>query len=179
MDEIVRAARAFAEQVHADHRRKDAGRAPYVTHLEEVAAFTARHGGSPQAIAAAWLHDTIEDCDDVEEALITERFGPVISAIVMELTDDTSLPTANRKQAQIDRGPGKSPEACLIKLGDKWSNCRSVGATPPTDWDAARRHAYLDWSQKVVHALATRPPSAEAEFTAAIAEARAQINASA
>ena len=175
MDEIVRAARAFAGRVHADHRREDAGRAPYVTHLEEVAGFTARHGGSAQAVAAAWLHDAVEDCAEVTEATIRDAFGARIAAIVMELTDDTALPRAARKQAQIDRGPGKSPEACLVKLGDKWSNCRAVGATPPVTWDRQRRLAYLDWSARVVAALAHRPAPALAEFEATLAEARARI----
>jgi (p)ppGpp synthase/HD superfamily hydrolase len=176
MDEIVRAARAFAERVHADHQRENAARAPYITHLDEVADFTARHGGSPQTIAAAWLHDTVEDCEDVSEALIAEQFGPAVATLVMELTDDTSLRRAARKRAQIDRGPGQSPEACLIKLGDKWSNCRAVGATPPVDWGRDRRLAYLDWSERVAAALAHRPAAALAEFEAAVAAARADID---
>lgn len=176
MDEIVRAARAFAERVHADHRRKDVARAPYITHLAEVADFITRHGGTRQAVAAAWLHDTVEDCEDVTEAVITDSFGPAIAAIVMELTDDTRLPRAERKAAQITRSARKSPEACLVKLGDKWSNCREVGAKPPTDWDAARRHAYLDWSKQVVAALPHRPVPALAEFNAVLVAARRQID---
>lgn len=171
----VRAARAFAEDRHSGQRRKDAAESPYAIHLEEVAALTARFGGTPAHVAAAWLHDTVEDCPPTTVAEIEALFGGEIAGIVAELTDDKTLPKAERKRMQIVNAPHKSPGAALIKICDKISNCRAVGETPPTGWNAARRQAYLDWSAEVVTALPPGHEDARAHFADILATSRALI----
>ena len=57
---IDKAARLAAER-HAGQFRKGPAGSPYITHCGEVAALVAEHGGTEAAIAAAWLHDTVED----------------------------------------------------------------------------------------------------------------------
>lgn len=148
----INAAKAYAEQCHAGQTRKSAAAEPYFTHLEEVADLVAGFGGSEQALMAAWLHDTVEDCG-VSVADITRLFGAQVAGFVAELTDDKSLPKPERKRLQQVNAPGKSPEAALVKLCDKLSNVRAVGMNPPVHWPQDRRVAYVDWTESVVGAL--------------------------
>jgi guanosine-3',5'-bis(diphosphate) 3'-pyrophosphohydrolase len=70
-----------------------------------------------EVIAAAILHDIVEDTQ-TSPAEFAARFGPKISAIVAEVTDDKSLPKAERKRLQIEHAAEASPEAQLVKLAD-------------------------------------------------------------
>ncbi|RUS60467.1 bifunctional (p)ppGpp synthetase/guanosine-3',5'-bis(diphosphate) 3'-pyrophosphohydrolase [Pseudorhodobacter sp. E13] len=172
----IEQAKAFATRAHAGQTRKGAGAEPYVIHLEEVADLVARHGGSEAAIIAAWLHDTVEDCDTTA-ADIETHFGPKIAAIVAQLTDDKSLEKAERKRMQIVNAAGKLPEAALVKICDKLSNIRAVGETPPLHWPQARQLAYLDWAETVVAALPAGADPARAAFARQLAASRAQARA--
>lgn len=174
---LIDTARDFATAAHAGQIRKDAARSPYVVHLHEVAGLVARFGGTEAAIAAAWLHDTVEDCGVLPEELVA-RFGAEVAGLVAELTDDKALPKAERKRRQIANAPSKSRDAALVKICDKLSNVRSVGATPPVDWPPERRAAYLDWAAAVVAALPAGAAEARAAFEAVLAEARARLPAS-
>lgn len=173
---LIDHARGFAEAAHLFQTRKGAGQAPYVVHLEEVAALVARFGGDETAVAAAWLHDTVEDCR-ITFAEIEARFGPEVAGIVRELTDDKSLEKAERKRLQVVHAPGKSPAAALVKICDKLSNIRAVGETPPLHWDAARQAQYLDWAETVVALLPAVPDAARAAFAGQIALSRAAVTA--
>jgi (p)ppGpp synthase/HD superfamily hydrolase len=182
MTDTIAEARAFATWAHARHTRKGAAREPYLIHLEEVAAFTARHGGDAASIAAAWLHDTVEDCNgppdaplDVTPALLAQWFGADIAALVAELTDDKALPKPDRKRLQLANAPTKSPRAALIKLGDKTSNVRAIGTSPPVHWDGPRARAYLDWAESVCAALPPGHRAARAELAEALAATRASL----
>lgn len=175
MPDLTARAEAFARAVHHGQRRKGAAAEPYALHLEEVAGFVARHGGDSATVAAAWLHDTVEDCPGVTPATVATLFGPEVAGLVAELTDDKSLPKAERKRAQLAHAPARSPKAALVKLGDKWSNIGALGASPPVDWDAARRLAYVDWAQAVVAALPPVSATALAEFAAVCATTRARL----
>jgi guanosine-3',5'-bis(diphosphate) 3'-pyrophosphohydrolase len=81
-------------------------------------------------LTAAILHDTIEDTDTTYEEL-RARFGRTVADVVREVTDDNSLPKAQRKQAQIDNAPRASKRAALVKLADKIVNLRDMDANPP------------------------------------------------
>lgn len=164
---MIRSAETFARAAHAGQFRKGAARLPYDTHLAEVADFVTRHGGDPAAIAAAWLHDTVEDTA-VTDAELEAKFGAEVTALVRELTDDKTLPKAERKRLQVLNAPKKSLRAALIKLGDKTSNIRSLSLNPP-DWPEARKAAYVAWAAEVVAALPPLPEAALAEFRAALA----------
>ncbi|MCB2130541.1 MAG: bifunctional (p)ppGpp synthetase/guanosine-3',5'-bis(diphosphate) 3'-pyrophosphohydrolase [Rhodobacteraceae bacterium] len=175
MCEIVKRAEHFARIAHSGQTRKGPRREPYVTHLEEVAEFVRRHGGDDVAIAAAWLHDTLEDCRAVTPLAIAEVFGPAIAGVVGELTDDKTLPKKRRKVLQVLNAPLKSRAAALVKLGDKASNVRAVGASRPVDWSHARCHDYVDWAEKVADGLPWPLPGARAELAARIAATRAEL----
>lgn len=174
MTDLTARAREFARAAHDGQTRKGAAQEPYFVHLEEVAAFAEAHGGSAVAIAAAWLHDTVEDCG-VTPAEITALFGAAVAGVVAELTDDKSLPKPERKRLQLAHAPLRSPEAALVKIGDKVSNVRAIGVSPPVHWDAARCHAYVDWAEQVVTALPESLASARAAFAEAAAATRATI----
>ena len=61
-----------------------------------------------ELVAAGWLHDTIEDTETTREEL-AQKFGERVAALVVEVTDDMSLPKAQRRQKQIEDAPHKSP----------------------------------------------------------------------
>jgi len=142
----------FAARKHKDQRRKDEEASPYINHPVSVALLLAERGKvtDPEILAAAILHDTLEDTDTTPEEL-EAAFGMRIRKLVEEVTDDKRLPKADRKQLQIDHACQLSGDAVLIKLGDKISNVLDVTHSPPTDWDLQRRREYLDWAEAVVN----------------------------
>ncbi|MCV2864607.1 HD domain-containing protein [Albidovulum sediminicola] len=169
--DIIDQAKAFAARAHQGQVRKGAAREPYIVHLEEVAALAIRFGADETVIAAAWLHDTIEDCAVTAHELRV-IFGDEVTALVEELTDDKGLSAPERKRRQVLNAPRKSPGAALLKVCDKMSNVRAVAETPPLDWPLSRRAAYLDWAETVVAALPGVPHHARAAFGEALERAR-------
>lgn len=174
------AALAFAADRHRAQRRKGADGGPYVNHLIAVADLLARVGGvtDPVTLAAAVLHDTVEDTATTA-ADLASFFGPDVAGVVAEVTDDKSLPKAERKRLQVEHGPHLSERARLVKLADKVSNVGDVGAAPPLGWDHARRVAYFDWAEAVVAGLRGVNPALDAAFDEALAGGRARLAAEA
>ena len=121
-------------------------------------------GGSESAIVAAWLHDTVEDCPPTSFAEIKQEFGSEVASIVREMTDDKSLPKAERKKLQIVYAAKKSEAACLIKLADKSSNVAAIGSSPPADWSVERKLEYVAWARTVVGPLPHKPEIALQAF---------------
>ena len=148
---ILKAAQ-FAALKHKSQSRKGSDKLPYIIHPISVALIIAEVGGvdEPEILAAALLHDTIEDTDTTPEEL-TSVFGKRVCRLVKEVSDDKSLEKAERKKLQIEHAARLSPEAVIIKLGDKISNVMDVTNSPPTGWSLERRKEYLDWSEKVIN----------------------------
>jgi guanosine-3',5'-bis(diphosphate) 3'-pyrophosphohydrolase len=147
-------AASFAAKNHTGQKRKGSDGEPYINHPIEVANLLANIGkiDDGDMIVAALLHDTVEDCG-VRFEEIEERFGTVVANYVRELTDDKSLPKAERKRLQIQHAPQLSHEAKQIKLADKISNIRDVTENPPDGWDVQRRREYVEWGEDVVAGL--------------------------
>lgn len=105
----------FAARKHKDQRRKNIEETPYINHPIEVAEILVRVGGvyDTNTIAAAILHDTLEDTEATEEEL-RRLFGAGIAGIVVEVSDDKSLPARQRKQLQVERALSSSEPARLI-----------------------------------------------------------------
>lgn len=179
MQLLLHAAR-FAAEKHADQRRKNCAATPYINHPLEVAEALCRVGGvaDEQVLAAALLHDTIEDTDATYEELARE-FGVAIADLVAECTDDKSLAKAVRKERQVTSAPHKSTGAKQIKLADKLCNLRSILADPPAGWELARQRAYFLWAERVVAGLRGANPPLEAQLDAVFAEGRARFGADA
>lgn len=142
---------AFAANKHKNQRRKDAEASPYINHPIALANVLANEGGiaNKDVLCAAILHDTIEDTETTEDELRKE-FGDKITSIVLEVTDDKTLPKDVRKQNQIDHAPNSSIEAKMVKLADKICNVRDIISMPPVNWTVERKRAYFKWSSDVV-----------------------------
>ena len=164
MNDLISRAERFARVCHEGQSRKGKAKEPYTIHLEEVASLTERWGGGENAITAAWLHDTVEDCPPISSADLASLFGDEIAGIVAELTDDKSLPKAERKRKQVENAPHKSNDASLVKLADKTSNVGAIGKSPPADWSLERRLAYISWADEVVERLPFAPKEGLDEF---------------
>ena len=172
---IVRAAR-FAAEKHADQRRKGSRRKPYFNHLAEVADLLAEATAGEDAalIAAGFLHDTIEDTATSADEL-RDLFGADILALVLEVTDDKSLPKLERKRLQIEMTPKKSRRAKLLKMADATSNVRTLEIAPPTDWDTDRMLDYIVWAEQVIVSCRGLNTFLETTFDNAVAAARAAV----
>jgi (p)ppGpp synthase/HD superfamily hydrolase len=161
---VLKAAR-FASLKHVSQRRKGAAAEPYLNHLIEVAELVSLAITEPDTnlVAAALLHDTIEDTKTSKEELVQE-FGPDIASLVAEVTDDKSLPNAVRKRLQIEHAPRLTVRAQAIKIADKISNLRGILSTPPEDWDLRRKREYFDWARRVVEGCAAPNAFLKEEF---------------
>lgn len=166
----------FAAERHRDQRRKGSDAQPYINHPLDVARMLADIGGikDPEILAAALLHDTIEDTETTADEL-RELFGDAITEMVLEVTDDMGLPKAVRKQKQIDRAPHLSPGAKAIKLADKISNITEVIDRPPAEWSDERRREYVEWAEHVVAGLRGVNEPLEKHFDETILRARATL----
>jgi len=122
----------FAAFKHRNCRRKDVDASPYINHPISLADILCNeaHITDVDVICSALLHDTVEDTDATTEEIEAE-FGPLISEIVVDVTDDTTLERHERKQAQIEHAAHISDQAKLVKLADKISNLRDVSSNPP------------------------------------------------
>lgn len=170
---LLMSALRFAADKHRNQRRKDRGASPYINHPIEVASVLATAGGITDAVtlAAAILHDTIEDTETTAGEL-AERFGGEVCALVLELTDDKRLPKAERKRLQIEHAAAASHRAKLIKMADKICNVRDVTHQPPAGWSDHRRREYLDWTEQVVQGCRGASATLERLYDKALAEGR-------
>ena len=119
----------FAVRAHADTERKGKG-FPYIVHPLEAMAIVATMTNDQELLAAAVLHDTIEDTDTTMEQLCAE-FGPRVAKLVETETDqhfsaDKALTWHQRKQESLNRLASASRDAMIVALGDKLSNMRGI-----------------------------------------------------
>jgi guanosine-3',5'-bis(diphosphate) 3'-pyrophosphohydrolase len=166
----------FAAHKHRDQRRKGIDAVPYINHPIEVAELLLQVGkiDDPQILAAAILHDTLEDTETSPTEL-EQAFGVQIRAYVEEVSDDCSLPKATRKALQIEHATQLSAGAKAIKLADKIANVQDITATPPANWPLQRRLEYVDWAAQVVTAVGPINPDLEQHFYATLADAKAKL----
>ncbi len=164
---------SFAAKKHSTQKRKGADEQPYINHVLEVANLLTNVGKITDydVLIAAVLHDTIEDTPTTESE-ITERFGAEVCGMVLEVTDDKSLPKARRKELQIEHAPHLSAGAKFIKLADKISNIRDVSENPPADWSVERRIEYINWGERVIDGLRGANANLETHFDDLIAVAK-------
>ena len=162
---LLFSALAFAADKHRNQRRKDADASPYINHPIALARVLTGEGGVTDAVvlAAAVLHDTIEDTQTTAEEL-REHFGEEITAVVQEVTDNKALDKAERKRLQVEHAAHLSSRAKLVKLADKICNIRDVATSPPADWPLRRRQEYFDWAKQVVEGLRGIHPALERVF---------------
>lgn len=173
---------AFAAHAHRLQKRKDAEGTPYINHpveLVRILAVEARVQDTDVLCAAA-LHDYLEDCcggegqPTLEEGrrMLEHRFGASVRLLVEAVTDDKSLPKAERKRLQVEHAAHIPEGARLIKLADKIANLRDIATSPPADWPLYRRRDYFDWAGQVVDRLRGTHAALEAVFDQAFAARR-------
>src|ERR1700691_5631372 len=114
MRDILLISRAwhFAAQRHSTQRRKGKAHEPYVNHLAEVAELvaTATEGQDANLVAAAVLHDTVEDTATLP-AELAAVFNADVASLVAEVTDNKKLSKAERKRLQVEHAAAKSTRA--------------------------------------------------------------------
>ncbi|CUH27557.1 GTP pyrophosphokinase [Jannaschia seosinensis] len=170
---ILQAAR-FAARAHHGQLRKGKADIPYIDHVLDVAARLAEvHPDDETLILGGVLHDVVED-SDTTRADIAAAFGEEVAALVMEVTDDESLPEAARRRAQEAHVRHASDRAKRLKMADKASNLTAVARTPP-DWTPERMSEYVDWACRVIDPIRGLDAYLEDRFDKAVAEARAAV----
>lgn len=172
---LLRAAH-FAARRHRAQKRKGAAGEPYINHPIAVAELIASVGRvtDTATLAAALLHDTVEDTD-ATLADIEREFGPVVRGIVGELTDDKSLPSEERKRLQVVNAPNASRRAKVVKLADKSVNVADITRDPPPSWTVERRRDYVEWAILVVAGCRGTNAALEKHFDGVAAMALAAI----
>jgi len=123
---MINKAIAFATKAHDGQFRKGT-RLPYIFHPMEVGMIVSRMTDDPEIIAAAILHDTVEDCSEVTLDLIREEFGERVASMVCAESEDKSKSWKERKAHTLKSLKEETVEGVkLIALGDKLSNVRSL-----------------------------------------------------
>jgi (p)ppGpp synthase/HD superfamily hydrolase len=120
------AAVGLAGRVHRGHIRKGT-RIAYIAHLFDVASIALKHKATEDEVAAAFLHDVLEDGEDPEALRreIRKRFGGTVLAVVEACTDTTEKPKPDwrpRKEAYVAGIAKKTPSAKLVSASDKVAN---------------------------------------------------------
>lgn len=119
---VIRAALEMAERAHVGQTRNGSGGMAYIHHPVAVAELLAAEGFGDEAVAAALLHDVVEDSDaSVED--VRKRFGVRVADLVAALTDDESIePYERRKDLHRQRVEAAGGDALAIYGADKLSN---------------------------------------------------------
>ena len=122
----------FALDAHGAQTRKGS-EVPYASHLLEVTGLVLEHGGDIDQAVAGLLHDVLEDCQDVDAAVLQARFGAEVARIVRVCSDlldgDTATAKSDwlcRKRRYIERLHEADPRARLVAACDKLHNLRCL-----------------------------------------------------
>lgn len=119
---MVEKAVAFAMKAHEGAFRKGT-RVPYIVHPLETAVIVSLMSPKEELICAALLHDVVEDAG-VKEAELLSEFGPYVTGLVKEETEDKTKTWKERKTATLKHLETASTETKILILGDKLSNIR-------------------------------------------------------
>jgi (p)ppGpp synthase/HD superfamily hydrolase len=139
MTDLVTRAKNYATIAHAYAVRKFGPPEPYIEHVKRVAALVAATGARPEVVAAAYLHDVVEDTE-VTAADVTREFGPEVAELVVALTNVPTVPggpnRAARHKMDIARLAKASGDAHTIKCADLIDNTSTINAHAPADFAA-------------------------------------------
>ena len=116
----------FAIDAHRGGERKGKGY-PYILHPMEAAIVVSSLTTDPEMLAAAMLHDTVEDTPVTIEQ-IRQEFGDRVASLVHHETSPLphDAPWRDRKQAQADQITSAPRDSKIVALGDKLSNLRAI-----------------------------------------------------
>lgn len=155
----------FAAEKHKKQRRKGSDGTPYINHPIAVAYYLCTYANirDNNILAAAILHDTLEDTDTTPGE-IEEQFGRKVLELVLEVTDDKNLPKKIRRREQENTVSQRSHGAKLIRIADKISNVNDIFHTPPVGWDSETQNEYLDWTERVINKIKGVNPNLESMY---------------
>lgn len=157
MTNIVEKARVFATAAHAavGQTRKYTGE-PYVVHPIEVSELVASVGGTEAMVAAALLHDVLEDTE-VTVDVLEEQFGSEVADLVLWLTDISKPEDGNRStRKELDRQHSAAAPAAAqtIKVADLISNTRTI-----VEFDPGFARTYLEEKRLLLEVLTRANPT--------------------
>ena len=116
----------FATKAHEGQFRKGT-KLPYIVHPLEVGVIVSRMTQDKEVIAAAILHDTLEDCKEVTFSTLCQEFGERVAEIVKAESEEKGGSWNERKANTVKRlKEEKASDMKLVALGDKLSNARSL-----------------------------------------------------
>jgi (p)ppGpp synthase/HD superfamily hydrolase len=148
---LIRKALEMAEKAHAGQTRNGSGGMAYIHHPVAVAELLAEHGFDEKTVAAALLHDVVEDSDaSIDE--IAAAFGPRVAELVAALTEDESIePFERRKDEHRRHVEVAGREALAIYAADKLSNIRVLRRALAKEGESAGEEfeAPLDVKERV------------------------------
>jgi (p)ppGpp synthase/HD superfamily hydrolase len=125
---VVEKARTFAIAAHESIGQTRSTGEPYWTHPEAVAGIVSEVSADPDLIAAAWLHDTVEDTPTKLDTLKAE-FGERVAGLVDDLTNvapDKGLPREEKIRLNREHSAKASTDAKTVKLADVLHNLSDV-----------------------------------------------------
>lgn len=166
-------ARRYATQAHAaiDQRRKYTN-APYIVHPQAVVELVRTVPHTEEMLAAAWLHDTVEDTPTTL-ADIASRFGPQVAQLVDMLTNVSIHGSGSRfirKSRDRRHSAGASPQAKTIKLADVIDNTRSL-----LEHDSQFAKTYLLEKQLLLEVLTEGDPALWRQASQIVEQGLAQL----
>ncbi len=173
--DLVWNALEFATYKHRLQRRKGYQRLPYINHPITVTGLLKQFDEhDPELLAAALLHDILEDTNSTEEEII-QLFGKHVNEIVLEVTDDMSLLSKQRKELQVRHAASLSDEAKKIKIADKTANILDI-YRHPLSWSINRKRRYISWANEVVEKCSGVNRRLEENFHAVAEECIRQLD---
>ncbi|MGI0132317.1 MAG: HD domain-containing protein [Thermoplasmata archaeon] len=157
-DPLLLRAHRFALEAHGTQRRKD-GRTPYIVHPVAVMrhASTDLRIADPEILAAALLHDVVEDTPTPREAIAAE-FGDRVARLVEELTLPPGFhgPGAEedaKTRRLVEDASRMSADALAIKLCDRWDN---LDDSANLAWDDVRREGFRAQTHQILAVVQRR-----------------------
>jgi guanosine-3',5'-bis(diphosphate) 3'-pyrophosphohydrolase len=124
--QLVRDALRTAERAHAGQVRNGSGGMAYIEHPRAVAELLAEHGYDEEALAAALLHDVVED-SEMTVGELRDLFGPRVAAMVAALSDDESIESyRDRKDEHRERVVDAGGDALAVYAADKLTNVSTL-----------------------------------------------------
>ena len=149
--ELIGKALETAEGAHAGQTRNGSGGMAYIHHPVAVAELLAAHGFDESTVAAALLHDVVED-SEASVADVAARFGQPVARLVAALTEDGSIePFERRKDAHRRQVAEAGGDALAIYAADKLSNVRVLRRALASEGESAGEEfeAPLDVKERV------------------------------
>jgi guanosine-3',5'-bis(diphosphate) 3'-pyrophosphohydrolase len=146
---LVRAALEKARQAHEGQVRNGSGGMPYVEHPVRVAALLDEQGYDQEALAAALLHDVIEDSDMTLDE-VRELFGDTVAGYVGALTDDESIESYRERKAEHrERVAAADGDAKAIYGADKLTNASTLRGAYEREGDPVREEFKVPLEEKL------------------------------